>query len=45
MESGPPGSEEALVGYHPDRAEVLTDIRDPDAGPCQVGSLTGAVAS
>ena len=24
---------------------ILTDTRDPGAGPCQVGSLTGAVAS
>ncbi len=45
MESGPLGSEEALVGYHPDRAGILTEHRDPVSGPCQVGSLTGAVAS
>ena len=31
--------------YHPDVFEVLTSIRDPDQGPCMVGSLTGAVSS
>ena len=31
--------------YRPRRAGVLTRGRDPARGPCQVGSLTGAVAS
>ena len=31
--------------YHPRRTGVLTRDRDPARGPCQVGSLTGAVAS
>ena len=32
-------------GYHPCSIGFLTCIRDPDRGRCQVGSLTGAVAS
>ena len=36
---------EPLLGYHPYRVGLLTDRRDPVAGQCQVGSLTGAVAS
>ena len=31
--------------YRPCRVWRLTAIRDPDPGPCMVGSLTGAVAS
>ena len=31
--------------YHPRRTGVLTPGREPAGGPCQVGSLTGAVAS
>ena len=31
--------------YHPRRPGILTPRRDPGGGPCQVGSLTGAVAS
>ena len=31
--------------YRPRRAGVLTRSRDPVRGPCQAGSLTGAVAS
>ena len=31
--------------YHPGRIGVLTCGRDPVEGPCQAGSLTGAVAS
>ncbi len=31
--------------YHPRRTGVLTRGREPARGPCQVGSLTGAVAS
>ncbi len=42
---GAPASMEASLGYHPDRIGVLTWYRDPVQGPCQVGSLTGAVAS
>ena len=37
--------EEPLLGYHSCVIEVLTCVREPDEGPCQVGSLTGAVAS
>ena len=33
------------MGYHSFRAGVLTLSRDPARGHCQVGSLTGAVAS
>ncbi len=44
-EAGPPGSVETTVKYHPERREVLTEVRDPDPGHCQAGSLTGAVAS
>ena len=31
--------------YHPDEVLTLTSSRDPAGEPCQVGSLTGAVAS
>ena len=44
-ESGPPVSEEPLLGYHPCGAGFLTCARDPAVGQCQAGSLTGAVAS
>ena len=33
------------MGYHPFNIAVLTRSRDPAWGHCQVGSLTGAVAS
>ena len=33
------------MGYHPFIAEILTARRNPGAEQCQVGSLTGAVAS
>ena len=36
---------EALVGYHPGDVEILTRARDPGGRQCQVGSLTGVVAS
>ena len=36
---------EAPLGYHPRSIEVLTRLRNPERGACQVGSLTGAVAS
>ena len=39
------GLDESMVGYHPLDIEILTSIREPDMGQCQVGSLTGAVAS
>ena len=36
---------ESTLGYHPFVAGLLTLFRNPGSGPCQVGSLTGAVAS
>ena len=36
---------ESPLGYHPLFVEVLTVCRYPGTGHCQVGSLTGAVAS
>ncbi len=33
------------MGYHSNYNEFLTGICKPDTGQCQVGSLTGAVAS
>ena len=36
---------ESPLGYHSCLFEILTDTHDLGAGPCQVGSLTGAVAS
>ena len=44
-EAGTPVSAEPLLGYHPCAIGFLTCVRDPDGGQCQVGSLTGAVAS
>ena len=38
-------SMESLLGYHPCSIGFLTCRRDPVGGQCQVGSLTGAVAS
>ena len=43
-ESGTQVSLESLLGYHPLHARDLTLILQ-DRGQCQVGSLTGAVAS
>ena len=40
-----PVAMEPLLGYHPCSTGFLTSSRDPDRGQCQVGSLTGAVAS
>ena len=40
-----PVSMEPPLEYHPHRIGSLTPDRDPAGGPCQVGSLTGAVAS
>ena len=39
------GLAEPSVRYHPSFVWTLTSIRNPDQGQCQVGSLTGAVAS
>ena len=36
---------ESPLGYHPCNVGFLTGCRDPATGQCQVGSLTGAVAS
>ena len=36
---------EPLLGYHPCGIGFLTCAREPGGGQCQVGSLTGAVAS
>ena len=36
---------ESLLGYHPCSIGFLTSYRNPVGGQCQVGSLTGAVAS
>ena len=45
FEAGTLVSVEPSLRYHPDCAGVLTLTRDPGRGQCQVGSLTGAVAS
>ena len=42
---GTPVPMESLLGYHPCSIGFLTSGRDPAGGQCQVGSLTGAVAS
>ena len=34
-----------MLGYHPSVIGFLTSARNPGRGQCQVGSLTGAVAS
>ena len=44
-ETGLAGSVEATLKYHPQVFSILTASREPAAGPCQAGSLTGAVAS
>ena len=36
---------EPTLRYHPWCAGLLTQFRDPGCEQCQVGSLTGAVAS
>ena len=38
-------STESPLGYHSYPIGILTAFRDPGAGPWQMGSLTGAVAS
>ena len=45
VETSTPVLAESPLGYHPCNVEVLTVCRDPASGQCQVGSLTGAVAS
>ena len=45
FEAGAPASVEPTLEYHPESVEILTLYRDPVWGHCQVGSLTGAVAS
>ncbi len=45
FEAGALASVEPTLRYHPDCAGVLTWARKPGRGQCQVGSLTGAVAS
>ena len=44
-EAGTQVSVEPLLGYHPCATGFLTCVRKPGGGQCQVGSLTGAVAS
>ena len=44
-EARPSGFVESPLGYHPLFVGVLTMCRYPGIGHCQVGSLTGAVAS
>ena len=36
---------ESTLGYHPFKFGILTVCRNPGTGQCQMGSLTGAVAS
>ena len=45
IEARTPVFVEPTLGYHPLITGVLTDSRKPAFGQCQVGSLTGAVAS
>ena len=45
METEASASAESTLGYHPFIVAVLTLCREPGSGQCQVGSLTGAVAS
>ena len=40
-----PVAAEPMLGYHPCSIGFLTCRREPAGGQCQVGSLTGAVAS
>ena len=40
-----PALVESLVKYHPDNIWTLTFAHELGNGPCQAGSLTGAVAS
>jgi hypothetical protein len=45
IEARAPVLVEPAVGYHSFLTGILTLSRKPDRGHCQVGSLTGAVAS
>ena len=45
FEASAPAVVETILKYHPFGSWPLTVVRDPDPGPCMVGSLTGAVAS
>ena len=45
LEPRAPALGEPTLGYHPFNAGILTGGREPVMGQCQVGSLTGAVAS
>ena len=45
MEACTPVCVESPVGYHSYCVGLLTSGRNPVMGHCQVGSLTGAVAS
>ena len=45
MEACTPVHVEPTLGYHPKNTGELTGYRKPVSGQCQVGSLTGAVAS
>ena len=45
FEAGAPASVEPTLEYHPESVGILTLHRYPVRGHCQVGSLTGAVAS
>ncbi len=45
FEAGTPVFVESTLKYHSGRIGCLTSVRNPDQGQCQVGSLTGAVAS
>ncbi len=44
-EGATPVAVEPTLGYHPCDIGFLTWCREPVRGQCQVGSLTGAVAS
>ena len=44
-EASTPVFAESSLGYHPCNAGILTMYREPVLRQCQVGSLTGAVAS
>ena len=45
IEARTPVFVESALGYHSFNTEILTLRRNPAEGHCQVGSLTGAVAS
>ena len=45
LEAGTPVPVESPLGYHSCVTGVLTSGREPALGQCQMGSLTGAVAS